>query len=674
MTPKRNSLFSSIPLWKPKMSSFNLSFENKFSTDLFRLTPVMCKEVLPDDRVKIRPECFTRMSPAISPFFHRLNIRFYHFFVPTRIIWDDFEKWINPKSGATDIVAPRLTVATDAIINNAVGAFAFAPKSLADYLGVNFGLNAEDQASVQKFAAGLSAIFPGGSFTMSSLPFRAYQQVFNDWFIDLNNADPAEFSKGSGVEQLVSGSSTDNDALYSALLKLRYRAWEHDYFTSALPEPQRGPDVNAFDGGTVEISEIESTIEPASDDPTDTVPGYITRLVTQGVRFNKVKLNSEDTWYTVGDYIVNHFATFGFNDMIAAQEWLVEHEHDVQFYQTSQNTTFGNNGAAGSDNVEWPIVIKANGYSSAVKGKLETISSAYPAGAGGDTKIYTANLADHLKVNTEGTLSTNIPAVTVEELRVRMQMQSFLERNEVGGSRYTEMLFAHWGVKDPDGRLQRSEFLGGHTQPLVISDVQSTVADDENDKPLGMFAGQGTSANGGKTIKYRVPEHGYLITLMCVVPRSAYSQGLEKMWHRFDRLDYYWPSFSHLGEQEVLNSEVMFTGLEDQDGVFGYQSRYAEYKQSLDQVHGDLKGSLSHWHMGRLFDTPATADDLPKLSQNFTTPTDSDGDALSRVWPVLSGSAGGFEAANADHFVFDVYMHFTAGRRMPFFVTPRNGM
>lgn len=675
---KRNSIFNKIPLWKPKMSSFNLSFENKLSTDLFRLTPVMCKEVLPDDRIKLRPECFTRMSPAISPFFHRLDIRFYHFFVPTRIIWEDFEKWINPKTGTSDLVHPRLNVNIGANVNNEDGSVggvsaayaAFGPKSLGDYLGVNFGLNAADQSSYQAFVNGLNTIFPDNGdyqFSLSSLPFRAYQQIYNDWFIDLNNAEPAEFSKGSGVESLVPGISDEavsaNSALYKALLKLRYRAWEHDYFTSALPEPQRGPDVNAFDGGDVQFDNLEIVGDGTP------VMGGLYSLTSRSVQAYS------DQSQLLRDYFSSHYQYFGYASPEAALDDWAAGNVTLQF----------NTATIGSDNYEqssgFPVgfVITSETTNISLDDtaflKTPSLRSGEAEGSIGLGKVYTLvnNIAQHLSVR-GGSSSGSIPAVTVEELRVRMQMQSFLERNEIGGSRYTEMLYAHWGVKDPDGRLQRSEFLGGHKQPLVVSDLQSTVDDLENNKPLGTFAGNGVSSSGGRVIKYRVPEHGFIISLMCVVPRSSYSQGLEKMWTRFDRLDYYWPSFSHLGEQEVKNQEIMFTGF-DPEGTFGYQSRYAEYKTSLDQVHGDLKGSLSHWHMGRIFNTPTSAEELPKLSQHFTTPTDSDSDALSRVWPVFSGNVpGGFEADNADHFVFDVYMHCIAGRRMPFFVTPRNGM
>lgn len=685
---KRNSIFDSIPLLKPKRNTFNLSFENKLSTDLFRLTPSMVKEALPDDVVTIRPEIFCRVSPLLAPIFHRLNIRTYFFFVPTRIIWDDFEKWINPKSGVTDIVAPRIHVDnTDHKL--LLNGLAFAPKSLADYLGVNFGVSPSDASTAASFAGTLSEIFTSDGFTISSLPFRAYQQIYNDWFIDLNNVDVAEFSKDSGVEEfdIENGTEIDDNEIFHNLLKIRYKAWEHDYFTSALPEPQRGPDVNAFDGGSGEGGSISGLEITGSGIVNGDIHSITTELSVNPAQF-EYTTDGGLTYASPSAQVIasTFYATLGYEsaaDAVAAVE-------DGYLTFSLGNGPVEESGTGSqpasmkclaniwnANNGEWvSFVLPYNSDSinnhtpnSWIRPKdLKTSPRTSQFESLGTIGLLGSDIANSLSVSASGQGGTfNIPAVTVEELRIRMQMQSFLERNEVGGSRYTEMLYAHWGVKDPDGRLQRSEFLGGCKQPIVISDISSTV--NEEDEPLGMYAGQGHSSSSGRTIRYRVPEHGYIIGITTIVPRSGYSQGLHPMWRRFDRLDYYWPSFSHLGEQEVKNSELMFTGF-DPDGTFGYQMRYAELKTSLDEVHGDMKGNLSHWHMSRMFATPESEDDLPKLSEAFTTPQDSNSDDLERVWPV-AGSA--FEALNADHFVLDIYMHFYASRRMPKFVTPRNG-
>lgn len=658
------NIFNKIPLLKPKRNVFNLGFENRLSTDLFRLTPICIKEALPDDVFKIRSELFARVMPALNaPIMQRFNIRTYWFFVPTRIIWDDFEKWINPKSGTSDIVAPRVQIDADVVDSAYIDMV--GPKSLADYLGLNFGLSLEDQSSALAFQLGMKKIFTvseGGTSVVkdiefSSLPFRAYQQIYNDWFIDLNNVDVAEFSKGSGVEEIKlsdfePGGEPYNNPIYQKLLKIRHRAWEHDYFTSAMPDPQRGPDVMAFDGSD-SIGDIDVTISGAGTQVVvangDVTAGFDVSIGSDPV--NRPNLSSINSSWVIGNW-----QALGF----ASQEAASEYATDANIFAIRSSVV------PDWDNIRtWapgvslvPVTYVVDGRTIQGYGKQVTVTN-------GSANV--AQIANKLSA-TASASPDSVPGVTVEELRVRMQMQSFLERNEIGGSRYTEMLFAHWGVKDPDGRLQRAEFIGGWKQPLMINEVSQTSAPTDED-PLGQYAGQGTSSSVSKFLRYRVPEHGFIVGLMCIVPRTGYFQGIEKMWKRFDRLDYYWPSFAHLGEQEVRNFEVLFSAF-DPDGTFGYQQRYAEYKASNDQVHGDMKGSLGFWHGARVFATPENVDEIPKLSGEFTTPSGPGQDGIDRIFPVLSSEVPIF---NSDHFVVDIYNHILASRRMPKFVTPRNG-
>lgn len=651
------NIFNAIPLWKPKRHTFNLGFENKLTTDMFRLTPFVCKEALPDDVWKIRPEIFARVSPMLAPVMHRFNIRAYYFFVPNRIIWDDFEKWINPKSGQSDITAPRFAFSGRGFGN-------LAPKSLADYLGVNLGISPEGQSSFSNFLANAERVFPSGELEVSALPFRAYQQVYNDWFIDLNNVDKSDFSKGSGVVEIETIGDADADVRDN--LSLRYRAWEHDYLTSAMPSPQRGPDVLAFPGISGDDVQIEGVAGGTLDPSTFHIPA--TNLEVVSITYNNVR-------YTNLDALVADYQNFGYSNLesfVNANGFVLDNDNHYHFGDGVYSSPSGIAGAVeverlGNDPEFGINICTYNSGNKIAKAKLE-VRSAGATVVGPTASLFTIPSSDvarilKVKVNSDG----NAGAVTVEELRTRMQMQQFLERNEIGGSRYTEMLYAHWGVKDPDGRLQRSEFIGGWKQPIMINDVSQTSAPTDDD-PLGQWAGQGISSSLGKTIKFHVPEHGFIIGVLCVMPRSGYFQGLEKMWKRFDRLDYYFPSFANLGEQEVKNYEVMNTGFEP-DGTFGYQSRYAEYKASLDQVHGDFKGNLAFYHGARAFATPASAEDLPKLSESFTTPKSSAADDIDRIFPVLNSENPWF---NADHFLLDIYNHLTVSRRMPKFVTPHS--
>ena len=275
------------------------------------------------------------------------------------------------------------------------------------------------------------------------------------------------------------------------------------------------------------------------------------------------------------------------------------------------------------------------------------------------------------KLSASGT--GQVSAVTIEELRIRFQMEEYMEREQaangsLGQGRYKQTLFAHWGVTARDGRLQRAEFIGGTRQPMMINEVSQLSAPTDDD-PLGQMAGQGVSSNGGRIMKYRCPEHGYLIGVLIVQPRTAYMQGLKKFWTKFDRMDFYFPEFAHVGEEPIYYRELLNNGLNG-DEVFGYNIRNLDLKVGYDSCHGDMVGSLAHWHAARSFATPTQASEVPKLSQEFVQPTSSGADDIDRVFPV---DATAFEILNADHYVFDVMNKMVASRLMPKYSRPRIG-
>lgn len=214
-------------------------------------------------------------------------------------------------------------------------------------------------------------------------------------------------------------------------------------------------------------------------------------------------------------------------------------------------------------------------------------------------------------------------AASINDLRRASRLQEWLERNARGGSRYIESILHHFGVKSSDARLQRPEFLGGYKNPVVISEVlqssgTATETSDYTSTPLGEMGGHGISAGSGRTIKRFFEEHGFIIGIMSVVPRTSYQQGLRRSFFRNDKFDYYWQEFAHLGEQPVLNKEVYN---DNSDGVndeeFGYQSRYAEYKYIPSTVHGDFKDNLAFWTMSRIFEA------RPNLNDSFITCSDA---------------------------------------------------
>ncbi|AXL14921.1 major capsid protein [Microviridae sp.] len=485
-------IFDTVLNTRPRMSSFDLSHEKKLSTKMGQLTPILIEEVVPGDQFKGRTETMIRMAPMIAPVMHRVNTFVHYFFVPNRILWNQWEDFMSGgREGTTKPVMPTVT------LSGAVR----AEGTLADYLGL---------PSVT------------GNVSVNKLPFQAYQQIYNDYYRDPNLTDPI-----------------DIDGTASVISSLRQRAWEKDYFTSALPWPQRGPDVSL----NADITENKpSILRKASD---DTPIAFSTGLNTRALG-------------EVEDAATNELA-------------YIDGAEDVQF--------------------------------------------------------------------------------TINELRNSSALQRWLEKNARGGYRYIEQILAHFGVKSSDKRLQRAEYLGGGQSPMVISEVLNTSATAS--EPQGGMAGHGIGTSSGNSFKpYSVEEHGYIIGIMSVLPRTAYQQGVPRHWNRSDSTDYYWPAFANLGEQEVLNKELYMdpSDTDYSEGTFGYQQRYAEYKYACDTVHGDFKDSLDFWHMGRILSSQ------PALNASFV-----ESDPTDRIFAVNDGK---------DTLWCQVYNSIQARRPMPYHAMP----
>lgn len=246
---------------------------------------------------------------------------------------------------------------------------------------------------------------------------------------------------------------------------------------------------------------------------------------------------------------------------------------------------------------------------------------------------------------------SSVTATTINELRRAFQLQKWLERNARSGSRYTEMLQAHFGVRSSDARINRPEYLGGGRQAISVSEVLQTSQTSES-SPQGEMSGHGISVGKSNRFNRFFEEHGFVIGLMSVLPRTAYQQGIPRQFQKFDRFEHYWPEFAHIGEQEIKLSELYLQGSETANkSTFGYAPRYSEYKYIPSTVHGDFKGNLNHWHMGRIFD------DVPALNANFVT-----SNPTTRIFNVID--------ENVDKLWCHVYNNVKAARPMPVFGEP----
>lgn len=270
------------------------------------------------------------------------------------------------------------------------------------------------------------------------------------------------------------------------------------------------------------------------------------------------------------------------------------------------------------------------------------------------------NTASSVKYNVDNSdnLRANVTVGTINDLRIATRLQRWLEKNARVGGRYIEQILAHFGVHSSDARLQRAEYLGGFSAPIQITEVEqnsSTQGLDVSgsDTPQGHLSGKGASYGQSKPIKCFCEEHGFIMGIISILPRTSYQDGLPRMYTRNTRYDYYFPEFANLGEQEVQKSELFFdlTNLSHQSrDRFGFQERYCEYKYIPSTVHGEFKGNLQFWHLGRAFSSQ------PALNYDFVKVDDSD--SANRIFAVEDSNV-------SDHFYVDLYNHVSALRPMP---------
>lgn len=563
---KRNSIFTEVVTPKVKYSKFDLSHSNKLTLNMGELVPILCEEVLPGDHFRIRAEVMFRFAPLVAPIYHNINAFVHWFFVPNRLVWnqsrkDSWEAFIATRKD--DTKAPVMPFADFGTIPASGDTPLQEAYPLLDYMGVNLAKNmGTSVAEHQQF---------------NVLPFRAYQLIYNEYYRDQNLEDDLFDDDNVDFIPLNGGDQSSNAPF---LFALRRRAWEHDYFTSALPTPQQG--------AAVPIPVSLSGLPSAS--------GYvdIPQLAVHGT----IPVTNSGT---EGDQVV-----YGKDDV--GRGLLKIKDVNGNYVQVN----VANAGTAG-----------------------------LTAGYGSRALVEGLDLSG---IELSGTM---------EDLRTAEKLQEFLEIMMRGGRRYIETILSFFGVRGKDATLQRPQYLGGGMQPIQISEVAQTSESTET-SPQGSLAGRAVSVGASNGIALKADEHGWLIGILSVMPRTGYMQGLDRKFTRFDRLDYFWPQFEHLGEQAILNKEVYNDPSDgENDSVFGYIPRYAEYKFHNDEVHGDFKGNLDFWHLARKFD------ERPYLNNTFIKANPSE-----RIFAVEDNGATGKIWAN-------IYINESAVRPMSYFGSPR---
>lgn len=512
------------------------------------LIPIYVDEVLPGDTFKMKMSSIVRMSTPIYPVMDNAYMDVYYFFVPNRLVWEHWKEFFGENNTThweqpVEYEVPQITAPQGG----------WAKGTIADYMGIPTKIN---------------------NLSVQALPFRAYCKIWNDWFRDQNLKDPAMISLDETTTQGANNGDYVTNAEKGALpLKV---AKAHDYFTSALPEPQKGPEVNI-----------------------------------QGVA--------------------------GFVPVVTRAETVNSTTEPMKIFATP-NTS-------GNTNSNMVLTFHNNANANEAK-KISGIQS---QGTNTVSAIQPANLWADLSIG--GT------ATTINALRQAFAIQRLYEKNARGGTRYTEIIKAHFGVTSPDARQQRSEYLGGTRIPINMDQVVQTSNSGEGITPQGNTAAYSLTAFSEGLFTKSFTEHGYIIGLAAIRTVHTYQQGIERMWSRKKMLDYYFPTLANLGEQAILNKEIYAQGTTADNEAFGYQEAWAEYRYKPSRVSGAMRSnyqaSLDAWHYADEYNQQ------PILSSAWIDETTANIDRTLAV-----------QSSVEDQFIADFYFECEAVRPMPLYSIP----
>lgn len=552
--------FSQVPTLDISRCKLTKKHDHKTTFNTGDIVPIYVDDILPGTTIKMKMASLVRMMTPIAPVMDNAFLDLYWYFTPHRLVW---EHWVNfmgendnaPWTQTTQYEVPQIECPDGG----------WAKGSLADYFG-------------------LPTKVKGNGWTANALPFRAYSLVINSWFRDENLETPLYITKGDSTVTGKNKGANYDPITDTELGAAPFKACKfHDYFTSALPQPQKGP-----------------AVEVPLGDKAPIIGGEVPTLY-QGATQNTSLIDKSLALYNANGY---------------------EHLRDANS------------------------------------------STAVQTSSGEEIALY----AD---------LSSAIGA-TVTQLRQSFAVQKFYERDARSGTRYIETILAHFRVTNPDFRMQRPEYLGGCRVPINMNQVVQTDAsatelvpnytDPDNPSPSTLSWGTSEKTPQGNLAAYSATsntdndmfvhsftEHGTLMCLAVVRTQHTYQQGLNKMWSRKGKFDFYWPELANLSETAILNKEIFLQGTDKDNEAFGYQEMWAEYRMMPDQISGELRSnydqSLDIWHYGDDYST------LPSLGSDWIKEPEEN---MARTLAVQSH----------DQFFADFYFEPTYALPMPLYSVP----
>jgi hypothetical protein len=558
MNRNTESHFSLAPHVDISRSRFDRSASLKTSFNAGDVVPFFLDEVLPGDTFSVDTSKVVRMQTLLTPMMDNVYLDTYYFFVPNRLVWDHWKEFCGENTESAWIPETKYTI-PQIISPSSTG---WEVGTIADYFGIPTGVTL---------------------LSVSALPFRAYALIINEWFRDQNLQDPLVVPTDDSTVVGVNTGTFVTDVARGGkpFIASKY----HDYFTSALPSPQKGPDV------TIPVAQAGSY-------PVVSLDQYV----------DAAKSNASVAWQRLDG------SNFTLVDGLGI--------------------AVGQRPRSGS-----------GGFDSKYFSGYITVSE----GSSGGTGLAPANLW--------AVADGNAASATINQLRLAFQIQKFYEQQARGGSRYTEIVRSFFGVTSPDARLQRPEYLGGNRVPINVNQIVQQSGTESSGTPQGTVVGQSLTTDKHSDFTKSFTEHGFIIGVMVARYDHTYQQGINRLWSRKDKFDYYWPVFANIGEQAIKNKEIFAQGNDKDNEVFGYQEAWAEYRYKPNMVTGEMRSayaqSLDVWHL---------ADDykqLPTLSDAWIKEDKSN---IDRVLAVSSSVSNQFFA--------DIYVKNYCTRPMPMYSVP----
>ena len=566
---KNKFSFSAVPTIRKKRSMFDLSHSVKTSMSAGKLYPIYLQEVYPGDTFKCDTSVVARVTSSfLKPVMDNAFMEVYFCFVPNRLVMDDWAQVMGENTKSAWAQTVPVTVPTVNGLNDV------SSKSIADYLGLPVG------------------VAPVG---VNLLPFRGYALIWDEWYRGQSIEQPMNILRTNGSVDNTSEHLNNNEwAPNNYTGKLAPVSKMHDYFTSCLPEPQKGNAVNFMQPLPVVTGDV------ISDD-----------------KLLKIFPGDDTTWWK----------------QIPGMRMGADSSSSSQL-EVDLNADFRTQCPQGGGiHVSNPI------YGSDATG----------TSPGDIPNMYPVNLWAKGEIN-------------INDLRYSLALQRMLEKDALGGTRYTEYLLAHFGVSSPDARLNRTEMLGGQRIPLGVQQVAQTSAPSA-ESPLGALGAYSLS-NGCCRFTKGFVEHGFVFGMACIRQLHTYQQGIEKFWLRNERLDYFDPVFAKIGEQPVYESEIFATSPSSgntegnlKETIFGFNEAFADLRYRPNRVTGDMRSnaqnSLDIWHFADDYEN------APTLNSQFLRETPT---YIDRTLAVPSTSQ--------DQFIVDIYHKNIAYRCLPLYSTP----